>query len=283
VITPDWSDGEGGGAVHEALTRIVGTGDAPGDILCIACAGNTAQRHWSGPFHRDAEGFHQWQSGQKDNLLTPWGDDRVSAELYCSPHADYELSVHDTQTGASVGQALTRASSSDRSYAVVRFAPENGHKYCVRVRGTPGQQGSFHVIALHGYLEQTTARGSISFPADGAEVLALGAVTPEGQRMYYSACGPNSPRPKPDLVAPVPFPSFWRSQPFGGTSAAAPQAAGLAALLWSCHPNWTANKVRTSLRASANDLGPRGHDWETGYGLIHLPDDMGQASAAGNE
>ena len=29
---------------------------------------------------------------------------------------------------------------------------------------------------------------------------------------------------KPDLVATVPFPSGWRTRPFSGTSAAAPQA-----------------------------------------------------------
>ena len=78
-------------------------------------------------------------------------------------------------------------------------------------------------------------------------------------------------RPKPDLVAPVPFPSLWRPRPFSGTSAASPQAAGLASLVWSKHPDWTAAQVWTALRQAAHDLGPPGHDYETGYGLIHLP------------
>ena len=56
-----------------------------------------------------------------------------------------------------------------------------------------------------------------------------------------------------------------------GPSAAAPQGSGLAAL-WLCrHPDWTPDRVRAELRTDAFDLGPRGHDWETGYGLIHLP------------
>jgi subtilisin family serine protease len=101
--------------------------------------------------------------------------------------------------------------------------------------------------------------------------MAVGAVNHIGTRATYSSCGPNSHRPKPDFVAPVPFASLWRSRPFSGTSAAAPQAASLAALCWSRHPNWSAEQVRSALREAARDLGPSGHDWETGYGMIALP------------
>jgi subtilisin family serine protease len=101
--------------------------------------------------------------------------------------------------------------------------------------------------------------------------VAVGAVDDRDARLSYSSCGPNSERPKPDFVAEVPFPSLWRSRPFSGTSAAAPQAAGLTALLWSRRPEWTAAKVRDALKNAAVDLGPKGHDCETGYGRVHLP------------
>src|SRR5262249_54838742 len=128
-----------------------------------------------------------------------------------------------------------------------------------------------HLVVLGGSLEYATAPGSIPFPGDGALVEAMGAVTVDGDRLPYSSCGPISQEPKPDLVAPVPFPSLCRARPFSGTSAAAPQAAALAALLWSRHPDWTANQVRRALHENARDLGPPGHDYETGFGLIHLP------------
>jgi subtilisin family serine protease len=120
-------------------------------------------------------------------------------------------------------------------------------------------------------LQYASPRGSIPFPGDGPEVVAVGAVDPDGHRLAYSSCGPNSDRPKPDFVAPVPFPSLWRPRAFSGTSAAAPQAAALAALLIARHPDWSALQVRKSLEASAEDLGPPGHDWETGFGRVHLP------------
>ena len=58
VITPAWSDGEGGGAVHAELAKLLGSGRQPRDALAFACAGNLAQRHWSGSFQNDGSGRH---------------------------------------------------------------------------------------------------------------------------------------------------------------------------------------------------------------------------------
>src|SRR5438874_2531202 len=65
LIMPSWGDSEGGGAIHAALAKLLGNGDAQGDMLCFASAGNTAQRHWSGEFHASASGFQEWQPGQE--------------------------------------------------------------------------------------------------------------------------------------------------------------------------------------------------------------------------
>jgi subtilisin family serine protease len=270
VIMPSWSDGEGGGAFHEALTPILGTGEHAHDLLCFASAGNTAQRHWSGRYQAGTDGYHEWKPGQTMNTLTPWSAGCVSVELCGRPGARYQLCVLNTVTGAPVGCALARCGAQG-CCSVVRFVPEPRQTYQVRVRPLSGPAGSFHLVVLGGDLRYATAPGSIPCPADGPEVVAVGAVAPSGRRAWYSSCGPNSRRPKPDFVAPVPFPSLWRTQPFTGTSAAAPQAAALAALWWSRHPEWTAQQVRDALQASALDLGPPGHDYETGYGLVRLP------------
>jgi hypothetical protein len=270
VIMPTWSDGEGGGAIHQTLAHILGGGDSPGDVLCFASAGNTAQRHWSGPFRPGPAGFHEWRPGQSDNLLTPCGEDRVSVELCWPAGAAYQLFVYDAATGREVGRGPAPRDRQPAS-AIVRFHPQAGQTYRVRVRLAGGQPGRFHLVVLGGGLGCATAQGSIAFPADGPEVVAVGAVDGTGRRASYSSCGPNSPWPKPDFVAPVPFPSLWRPKPFVGTSAAAPQAAALAALWWARHPEWTANQVRQALRTSARDLNTPGHDCETGYGLVRLP------------
>jgi len=270
LIMPSWSDGEGHGSVHEALRSIIGEGAKTGDLICFASAGNTAERHWSGPFNADQRGRHQWAAGQIDNLIMPWGSDPVSVEMCWSGASDYEVQISDNATGELV--AVSRPTEKGkRVCAIARFNPVSGHLYQAMVRHVSGEKGNFHLVVLGGGLKYAKAQSSIPFPADGQEVVAVGAVDEQGRRLSYSSCGPNSRQPKPDLVAAVPFYSLWRSRPFAGTSAAAPQAAGLAAVLWSRHLDWTANQIREALRLSAHDLGPRGHDWETGYGCVALP------------
>jgi hypothetical protein len=270
VIMPSWSDGEGGGPVHEALRRILGRGNETGDVLCFASAGNTAQRHWAGTFQEGESGWHEWEPGRPDNTLKPWSSEPVSVELCWHGEADYDLAVEDTGTGEELVRSPARTGT-ERCSAVTRFLPRPLHTYAVRIHRAKGSSGPFHLVALGAGLEFATARGSIPFPGDGPEVIAVAAVDANGRRQPYSSCGPNSSEPKPDLAAAVPFPSSWRSRPFAGTSAAAPQAAAAAALVWSRNPQWTARQVREALQAAAHDLGPIGHDPETGYGLITLP------------
>ena len=270
LIMPSWSDAEGGGPVHCELARVIGDGHNRKGLLFFASAGNTAQRHWSGNFHRAADGFHEWAPGREENDVLPWGTDEVSVELCCPTRAQFEIWVDDETAGAEV----VHSTSSDRElgcFAIARFMPLLSHRYGIRVKLSRDQATAFHLVALGGSLQYTTARGSVAFPADGPSIVAVGAVDQAGHRTPYSSCGPNSQQPKPDLVAPVPFPSFTRPNPFSGTSAAAPQAAALAALWWCRHPDWTAGQIRNAMCQSARDLGPRGHDFETGYGLIHLP------------
>jgi hypothetical protein len=275
LIMPSWSDGEGGGDVQRGLGQILGDGTTPRDLLFFASAGNTAQRHWCGHYAPDAAGWHQWRDQTPANTLTPWGSERVAVEFYGPTRSAFEVQVIDAASGAAIGRSQLQVDSTRTvGRAVVRFEPAPGAVYQVKVRCVESpmtEAEAFHLVVLGGSLERTTSRGSIPFPGDGAHVLAVGAVDARGQRLAYSSCGPNSRLPKPDLMATVPFPSVCRARPFAGTSAAAPQAAGLAALVWSQHPDWLPEQVAQALRGAALDLGPPGHDSETGYGLIRLP------------
>lgn len=55
---------------------------------------------------------------------------------------------------------------------------------------------------------------------------------------------------------------------FDGTSMATPHVAGVAALVWSLHPQCSAEQIRSSLTRSAVDLGTAGRDPQFGYGLV---------------
>jgi hypothetical protein len=276
LIMPTWSDGEGGGPLHRRLQLLLGQGNRPGDGLMVVSAGNTALRHWGGPYRPDKDGWHQWVVGKKENAIRPYGNEPVSVELTGPGKGTGELVVLDTTLRREVGRSRTVVVE-DYSSAAVRFAPRAGHRYAVCLRylkedGTKAAQASqFHLTVLGARLACSTCAGSIPFPGDGQEVIAVSAVDDRGRRHAYSSCGPNGSRPKPDLSAVVPVPSDWRpEQPFSGTSAAAPQAVALAALLWSHHPGWTADQVRTALQKAARPASA-GHCTEVGHGRVQLP------------
>ena len=76
-------------------------------------------------------------------------------------------------------------------------------------------------------------------------------------------------RTKPDITAADGVAtSVTGFQPFFGTSAAAPHAAAIAALLLSGKPTATPAQIRSALVSSAIDLGAPGFDTVTGSGVI---------------
>jgi serine protease len=56
---------------------------------------------------------------------------------------------------------------------------------------------------------------------------------------------------------------------FNGTSAATPNVAGVASLVWSANPNLTAAQVRQILSSTAIDVASPGYDRDTGYGFVN--------------
>ncbi|HTU16446.1 MAG TPA: S8 family serine peptidase [Gemmataceae bacterium] len=274
IIMPTWSDCEGHGRIHEELARLLRSTDGTDDALFFASAGNTAQRHWSGPFQDGGDGHHVWKieerETRRENVIHPWGSERVSVELCCPSEAVYELIVSDLETETVVGRSISKEAAGAAS-AVVAFVPEQNHDYQARVRRVRGPAGRFHLVVLGGRLRHTSRPGSIAFPGDGTEVIAVGAVDAAGQRLPYSSCGMKRGGTKPDFVATVPFPSSWRACPFAGTSAAAPQASALAALLWSRHTDWSAARIHAALKDAVRPCSANSSAWETGRGLLCLP------------
>jgi hypothetical protein len=75
--------------------------------------------------------------------------------------------------------------------------------------------------------------------------------------------------------------AFGIDSDFSGTSAAAPNVAGVASLVWSANPNLTAVQVHGILAETAFDLGLQGYDLEYGHGFVNADAAVRRAIAIG--
>lgn len=163
----------------------------------------------------------------------------------------------------------------------IRRAVDRGAKILLMPLGLP--QYSQHLREAIDYAKSknvlvVAATGNegarINYPASFPYVLAVGAVNQQQKPLAYANVGPEM-----DVVAPGN--RILTTAPGGGytevegTSMAAPQVAGLAALIWKQHPQWTVEQVKSHIRATARDLDKPGWDLKTGYGIIDLEKALG--------
>lgn len=115
-----------------------------------------------------------------------------------------------------------------------------------------------------------TANPYISVPADGENVVTVGAVGSYNERAYFSSVGPTADgRIKPDVMAHgygTSVASYGGSYYEGsGTSFSAPVLAGMLTCLWQAHRDKPADVVRDILRQSSDRAD--NPDNEYGYGI----------------
>ena len=109
----------------------------------------------------------------------------------------------------------------------------------------------------------------LRYPAAFDGVIGVGAVDESRQKEFYSTTGEHVSLVAPGAAIYTTSINSTYNQ-VTGTSFAAPQISGAAALIWSIAPNLTNTEVRDILINSANDLGDPGKDKEYGYGLLNI-------------
>ncbi|HWW00694.1 MAG TPA: proprotein convertase P-domain-containing protein [Candidatus Acidoferrum sp.] len=214
---------------------------------------------------------------------------------------DYDLYVLDTNGVNVVSSSTTIQNGSQDPFEIV--PPANPGERIVVVKAS-GDPRFLHIDTIRGQLLINTD-GNITGHPCATNAFAVSAVdihtsfpnpfaggpanpveffsTDGPRRVFYNADGtPITPgnflstggyvRAKPDITAAdgvsTTLPPFSGLNPFFGTSAAAPHAAAIAALLESYNPELDPAQIRTVLTGTALDNEAPGYDFNSGYGIV---------------
>ena len=163
-------------------------------------------------------------------------------------------------TLSSIASGLTWAADHGARVANVSYKATGSSTVSSAARYFQGKGGVVSVAAGND--------GAFNSGQDDPYILTVGATDSADALFVWSGRGNNQ-----DLVAPGTVATTVRGGAYGvgtGTSAAAPQVAGAAALVLSVNPNLTPGQVQNILKESADDLGAAGWDSIYGAGRINL-------------
>lgn len=185
-------------------------------------------------------------------------------EDYWAAAAEYADSV-----GADIINSSLGFHSFDNPADNYRYAQQDGNTALISRTASMLARKGIVLVSSCGN-DGMTAWKKINFPADASDILAVGAVTPQGRNAGFSSLGPTADgRVKPDVMAqgsPTTVISERGTVSSDiGTSFAAPIITGLVACLWQQTPTLSATQIMQLIRQHGdNSLTP---DNVYGYGI----------------
>ena len=221
------------------------------------------------------------------NVLTGTGDpmDDNGHGTHCSgilAATGSSRGIYGTAPGISLyGVKVLAANGSGRISDVIQgiyWAKNNSMQVASMSLGSSGDSKALHDAvddaAANGVLIVAAAGNSgvasgigdtIGYPAKYDSVLAVAAVNKYHHRASWSSTGSNLSISAPGVNIRSTIPGAAYAT-YSGTSMATPHVAGVAALVYSAHPDWTNQQVRQQIENTAT---PLGNTWFYGAGLVN--------------
>jgi hypothetical protein len=261
------------------LDREIAESVRNGTVWMSSVGNQGDEGHWNGTWS-DPDG-DDWLNfeGSDENLSV---EGPMSVDLQWSDwngsDQDYDLYVYD-EDGEVVTSSETTQSGSQDPVEVIKSVAGSG-TYHLKIRKVNADGDADFDLFYTPYstddraMEYTTRARTVTVPATGPRTTAVGAVNVSTLALQpYSSRGPTiDGRRKPAFVAPDAV-TTGAIDPFEGTSAAAPHAAGAAALVLDADPTLSPGAVVDRLSETAD---PRNYSGvpnnRVGVGLINVTD-----------
>ncbi|HQP87603.1 MAG TPA: S8 family serine peptidase [Thermoanaerobaculia bacterium] len=294
---------DGTGFMQGTLGSFTGAGG-----LWVQSAGNYRNVNlWLSLADSDADGWTDFGSSGPDEINEivrdtgssvnyPVGEEidvRLSWNQWSSPQTDLDLYLYyydpNEAKWVKVAESVDaqNGQAGQYPYESISFTTEKAGRYGMAVWRSGGPANvQMHIwlgaVYSNYWLEYRTPSMSLGYPADDANAFSVAAVhsAPSYALESYSSAGPTAGpggaigggRKKPDIsgYANVATSSYGTTNPFNGTSAAAPHVTGAALLVRSVNPGWSPSQVRSFLEGRAIDQGQVGPDNDFGYGRLWL-------------
>ncbi|MFD2748496.1 S8 family serine peptidase [Paenibacillus yanchengensis] len=171
-------------------------------------------------------------------------------------------------TERDLGEGILQAVRGGADIVVLSVGLYEHSPYMEDIANYAEGQGVLLIAAAGNDGQQLGGRIAVKYPAAYPTVLAVGGATTDNKADLRTNSGPEL-----DLIAPW---KVYTTKLGGGyhydegTSLAAPQVAAAAALVWGQDRQMKPYEVRTLLKQTARDIGSKGHDNLSGYGLLQV-------------
>ncbi len=279
-------DGSGGPGTPDAVVAAA----RAGGILWVNAAGNSQLQHWTGTFSdTDGDDLHNYTATDQGNTFSLPGNATVCVSLkwdaWPTTAEDFDLLLVRSSDSIIVAASESEQTGTQppRELLCYQNPAATSQNFAIFIRnfdaiGTPRFDLFIYRLSANRALQYSHAAGSVVEPATSPHAMAVGAICWQTDGLeFFSSQGPTiGGQTKPDIAGPDSVTSAtagpYSSCPsgFAGTSAAAPHAAGAAALLLQTSPSLTAAALQSQLEERAIDLGSAGKDNAFGAGKLTL-------------